>query len=84
MSFFYDFINSLSIDDLGNKVCSSLVFDCGVRISANFKIETLQEDEIVLKCKKNRIKVIGKNLKVVSLAKGEIEIAGNVDGVVKI
>ena len=56
----------------------------GVKISANFKVESLEENEIILKCKKERIKVFGKNLKVLTLSKGEIEISGKVDGVLKL
>lgn len=84
MSFFNDFIDSISIDDIENRICCNLVFDCGVKVSANFKIENLQENEIILKCKKNRIRIIGRNLKIVTLAKGELEVAGNIDGVVRI
>ena len=84
MSFFCDFFKMLSIDDLTDKVCCDIVLGFGVRILANFKIETLTEDEIVLKCRKNRIKIIGSELKILSLSKGEIEISGKVDGVVKI
>ena len=74
----------LSIDDLTDKGCCDIVLGFGVRILANFKIETLTEDEVVLKCRKNRIKIIGSELKILSLSKGEIEISGKVDGVVKI
>ena len=62
MSFFNDFVESVSIDDIGNKICCNFVFGCGLRILANFKIENLQEDEIVLKCKKERIKIFGTGL----------------------
>ena len=84
MSFFNDFIKSIEIDDMGNKIYCSIVFDCGIKITANFKIETLQENEIVLKCKKTRIKVLGENLSIASFSKGEIEISGNVNGVIKL
>ena len=84
MSFFCDFLNLLSIEDETNKICCDVIFGFGVKILANFKIETLEKDEIVLKVKKERIKITGKDLNVLSLSKGEIEIAGKVDGVVKI
>lgn len=84
MSFFCDFFKMLSIDDLTDKICCDIILGYGVRFLANFKIENLSEDEIILKCKKTRIKIIGNDLKILSFSKGEIEISGKVDGVVKI
>lgn len=84
MSFFNDFLDSIAVDDVAGKISIWLVVGLGVKIVANLKIEIMQEDEIVLKCKKERIKVIGNGLSIVSVAKGEIEISGNVCGVVKI
>ena len=84
MSFFCDFLKLLSIEELSDKICCDIVFGFGVKILANFKIESIEKDEIILKCKKEKIKVIGKDLKILSLSKGEIEISGKVDGVLKI
>ena len=84
MSFFYDFLDLMSIDDLTDKICCNIVFDEGIKIVANFKIEELTENEIVLKIKKTRIKILGRELTVLTYAKGEIEIKGKIDGVVKI
>ncbi len=83
MSFFNDFINAISIDDLTDKVACSLIFDYGIKINADFKIEDLQENEIILKYKKRKIKIMGKGLRIISLSKGELEIQGKVEGVVK-
>ena len=55
-----------------------------MRVITFFKIEDLNECEIVLKCKRFKIKIIGENLKISTLAKGEIEVVGNVVGVAKI
>ena len=55
-----------------------------LEILGNFKIDDLGENEIVLKVKKTKIKIFGSNLKIVTFAKGEVEIAGNIDGVVKL
>lgn len=84
MSFFCEFFKMLSIDDLNDKICCDIVFDYGARILANLKIENLSENEIILKCKKTKIKIIGSDLKILSFSKGEIEISGKVDGVVKV
>ena len=84
MSFFYDFLESFSIDDIGDKICCDLIFGQALKILGNFKIDDLGENEIVLKVKKTKIKIFGSNLKIVTFAKGEVEIAGNIDGVVKL
>ncbi len=84
MSFFNDFVKSLSIDDVKNQICCDLILGVALKVSANFKIEDLSENEIILNCKKKRIKITGSELEIVSLAKGELEIVGNIDGVVKI
>lgn len=84
MSFFYDFLDSFSIDDLGDKIYCDFVFGKAVKVLANFKIENLGEDKIVLRCKKNRIKILGTKLKILALSKGELEIVGNVEGVIKV
>lgn len=84
MSFFYDFLESFSIDDIGDKICCDLIFGQALKLLANFKIEEIGENEIILKCKKIRIKISGANLKIVTLAKGELEVTGIIDGVVKL
>lgn len=84
MSFFNDFLNSVSVDDVKNKICCDLIFGVSIRILGAFKIDTLSEDEILLSFGKSQIKIIGQELKIASLAKGELEILGNVNGVVKL
>lgn len=84
MSFFNDFLDTISIQDQENNVSCNVVFGRNVRIIAKFKIEKMSEDEIVLKCKKDIIKIIGTGLTAVMIAKGEIEIEGNVTGVIKL
>jgi len=84
MSFFNDFLQSVSVDDVQNKICCDLIFGVSVRILGAFKIDNLGEDEILLGFGKSQIKIIGQELKIVSLAKGELEVAGNVNGVVKL
>lgn len=84
MSFFNDFLDTISLDDQLNRVSCNVVFGQNLKIIADFKIEKMNEDEIILKCKKDRIKVIGTGLVAVMIAKGELEIEGNVTGVVKL
>ena len=84
MSFFNDFLESFSIEDFGDKIYCDFIFGEAVKVLANFKVENLSENEIILKCRKTRIKIFGKELKIMSLAKGELEVSVNFDGVVKI
>lgn len=84
MSFFNDFLDTISIDDRINKVSCNVVFGLNVKIIADFKIVKMAEDEIILKCKKELFKVVGSGLSAVMIAKGEIEIEGNVTGVMKV
>ena len=67
MSFFYNFLESIEIDDFKNKIICSLIFGSAIKIMANIKIENLQEDEIVLVCNKTRIKILGEELKIFTL-----------------
>lgn len=83
MSFFNDFINSIAVDDIQNKILANVVFGVGIKLSGNFKLEQMEENEIVLKLKKEKFKVIGSGLEIATVAKGEIEIIGNVCGVIK-
>ena len=84
MSFFHKFFENVLIEDEEKKIFCSLIFGEKIKIVANAKIDAMNEDEIVLKIKKDKIKIIGSNLIISSMAKGEFEIEGNVFGVVKL
>lgn len=85
MSFFNEFIDSFSFEDISeNKISVCVVFGLGVKIVGNLKIDEMNEDKIVLARKKDKIAVVGTGLEITTLAKGEIEINGNVIGVSKI
>lgn len=84
MSFFNDFLDTITLDDQVNKVSCNIVFGRDVKIIANFKIEKMSENEIILKCKKDVVKIIGTGLTAVMIAKGEMEIEGNVTGVMQL
>ena len=65
-----------------NKIYCDLILGSAIKVLADFKIDDLSENEVVLRCKKYKLKIYGSCLKIVTLAKGEIEIVGNVDGVI--
>ena len=84
MSFFTEIFKNASIEEVSKNIICSLVVGQSVKIIANYKLDNISNDEIVLKINKERIKVFGTNLTVVSMSKGEIDVEGNVDGVLKI
>lgn len=84
MSFFNEFFEAISLqDDINNAYCN-VVFGVGVRIFGRFKIESMQEMEIILKKKNERIRIFGDKLSIASMSKGEIEVEGNIQGVTRL
>ena len=84
MSFFNDFLLDLGLDDIENNVLCYCVFDKGLKITGNIKIEQMQETEIIIKCKKERIRILGQDMIVKSISKGELDVIGKIYGVTKI
>ena len=84
MSFFSDFFDNVMIENEKNKIYCSLVFGQKASIIGGAKIDTMNQDEIIIKIKKEKIKIIGSNLTISSMSKGEFEIEGCVDGVLKV
>lgn len=84
MSFFNEFFESISLDSDDDKIFCNLVLGVGVRIFGKLKIDTMQETEIILKSKKERIRIYGENLNIASMSKGEIEIEGIIQGVARL
>jgi hypothetical protein len=58
MSFFNDFLQSVSVEDAKNKICCDLIFGVSIRILGAFKIDTLSEDEILLSFGKSHINIL--------------------------
>ena len=80
MSFFYDFLKSVELNDIANEIIISAVLGTGVMILGNIKVLELNENEIVFSDKKNEYKIVGKNLILNSIAKGELNVKGDVLG----
>ncbi len=78
MSFFNDFLDELNIDNMKEKTFISLVLGYGIGIIGNIKILNLSDEEIEFKTNKGKIKIIGKDLIVKTISKGEVLICGNV------
>lgn len=84
MSFFTDFLNNAAIEESRKKIVCNLVFGQSIKIVGSYKIEIMSDNEIVLKINKERIKIDGNSLCVVSMAKGEMDVIGNVNGVMRL
>lgn len=78
MSFFYDFLKELHIDDLSDKVAISMILNEGIMILGNIKLLNFSEESIVLSLKDKEIVVEGENLKIKTIAKGELVVVGNI------
>ena len=72
------------IEESRKRIVCNLVLGQSIKIIGNYKVEVLDASEIILKVNKERIKIDGDMLSVVSMAKGEIDVVGNVNGVVKL
>lgn len=83
MSFFSEILDGVNINNVKNEVNCELIFGVKIKITGNLKIDNMDNKEIILKNKKTIIKILGENLSIYSLAKGEVEIEGNVLGVIK-
>lgn len=83
MSFFSEILDLSIADSIKDEIAVELVMGTSVRIIGKLKIDNMTSDEIVLKNKKNKVKIFGTNLNICSMAKGEMEIEGNVSGVVR-
>ena len=80
MSFFNDFLKNVEIDDVKNEIIVSAVVGNKLMILGNMKVLELNENEIVFSDKKYIYKIIGKGLILSSMAKGELNIKGDVSG----
>lgn len=83
MSFFYDFLENVSVGGLKNELMVSIVLGYKIMVGGNFKIKTLSDDFVEIEHKKINYKIIGEELKIESLSKGEIVVLGNVFGFVR-
>ena len=78
MSFFNEFLKCLSITDISEKLTVSLIINEGCMVVGNFKLSHISDDSIFLAGRKEKINIIGENLKIQSIAKGEIIVLGKV------
>ena len=78
MSFFYDFLEYFSIADLNTKTTVTMIVGVGAMIMGNLRLSDIQENSITFVSNKDKIFIIGEELKIKSISKGEVVIAGNI------
>ena len=76
MSFFYELCKCFNIDDLSAKTTITTILGYGIMIVGKIKIKDIQEDTISLISNKEKITVLGKDLGIKSISKGELIVSG--------
>lgn len=82
MSFFNDFLNKFNLSLVDDKIKIQLIFGYGVMIFGDFKIKNLSEELVVLKSKKEMISIVGANMKMKEISKGEVFLIGDIKSIV--
>ena len=78
MSFFNDFLNYFKINDISNKIAVSMVVGVGICVIGNFKVKSLSDCEIIFVINKDLFIIKGDGLKIATISKGEVVVAGDV------
>lgn len=81
MSFFNDFLEYFNLESVTDKTMITFIVGVGLVVVGKIKIENLNDDQIDLKSNKNLIKIFGEDLKIKSVSKGELIIAGEVKSI---
>ena len=78
MSFFNDFLESFKLNDTSDKIILNMVVGVGIMIVGKIKIMNLDSQSIVIKANGKNLCIMGEELKIKSVAKGEILVSGNI------
>ena len=78
MSFFYDDLSIFNIKDLGENLSIHYIENYGLTVVGNIKISDFSEEIIVIKKKQKTIKIVGENLTIKTMSKGEVVISGKI------
>ena len=81
MSFFNDVLSYFKVDDRSKNVVVTMVLGVGIVVLGNLKIGELSKEKIVLKGKKEFIEIIGENMFISSMSKGEIFVSGKISSI---
>lgn len=78
MSFFYDVFEYFDLDLVKSNVVINYILNVGAVIYGDLKIIDLQENQIILSDKKQKITIFGDKLMIKSISKGEVCIEGGI------
>lgn len=78
MSFFCDVVDFFKIDNIDDKISITFVVGHGLMVVGKFKIDRIDENEIVIESPKEKVVIVGEKMILVSVAKGEIAISGSI------
>lgn len=78
MSFINDFLEYFKVDEINDKILVLNVLGIGMMITGKFDISEISETQVELKTKSENLLIVGENLQIKSLSKGEIYLSGNI------
>ena len=78
MSFFDDILKNFELKNFVDEIVVTLVVGVGIMVVGNIYVSDFATDEILISFKNERYKIIGNNLKLKSMSKGEIIVVGDV------
>lgn len=81
MSFFYDFLKYFDIENLDAKTTISFIVGYGVIVMGKIKIKDISDGMVRILSNKDVFKIIGENLNIKSISKGELVISGKVKNI---
>ena len=81
MSFFNDFSSLFNLSELKNKSMVNLILGVGVVVIGKIKLNVFNDNIIDIFVEKEKIEIIGNDLKITSIGKGEMIVSGNIKSV---
>lgn len=78
MSFFDEIFNELNIGDCNENITISLAVNYGLSVVGKFKILSFNDSQISINSKNEKVVILGEDLKIKTMAKGEILVAGKI------
>ena len=83
MSFFYDILKNINVNSDNSEIVVTMILGEKFLIVGDVKVFKFDDKEILFDIKKDKFKLIGNDLKIDTMSKGEIGVSGNVLGFLK-
>ncbi len=78
MSFFNDVLSYFKVEDRLKKIVVTMVLGVGVAVFGDLKVAELAKEKIVLKGKKESVEILGEDMFISSMSKGEVFVSGKI------